>query len=455
MTAKGGSGRWFVNTMETSGTSLITREPEVPEKLLFWSAYENLPPRERIRVLQFNGAQSHGPPSPRAPVESVANDGQPGFSEVNPDLVGSSRERSNFDKRRVETTFQHTEGSLGFPSIAPVDAHSSVLVRVLRERKTADPVLFPWRSAYDRQIAFGHLAGLEEFTHTPHRAGRFAKEQNAAGLRIQSMDIPQEPKIARTRPEGAGADGGLDSGLQITLGLLPGEGHQHPAGRLIHRQDDAILVKDRDSLLFATAFQLDVRRFGHEECYQSTTAVRSCRLASVGFPHRRALVRVQDMPSFDIVSRVNTMEIENAINQSRKELANRFDFKGSPAEISLGKSEIHLTAQDAFKIKALEEIVIGKLAKRSISLKSVERKEPEISPLGHARQTIIIKQGVDSVMARQISSFIRDLKLKVTVQIQADELRVTGKNRDDLQAVIAAVREHDFPVALSFTNFRD
>ncbi len=161
------------------------------------------------------------------------------------------------------------------------------------------------------------------------------------------------------------------------------------------------------------------------------------------------------MPSFDIVSKVNPMEIENAVNQAKKELATRFDFKGSPAEIVLEKSEIKLTAQDRFKIKALEEIVMGKLAKRTISLKSVERKEPDISPLGHARQSIIIKQGLDAPVAKEVSTFIRDLKLKVTVQIQGDELRVTGKSRDDLQAVINAVRTHDFPAAVNFANFRD
>ncbi|MCK6500343.1 MAG: YajQ family cyclic di-GMP-binding protein [Nitrospira sp.] len=161
------------------------------------------------------------------------------------------------------------------------------------------------------------------------------------------------------------------------------------------------------------------------------------------------------MPSFDIVSRVNPMEIENAVNQARKELANRFDFKGSPADIVLEKNEIRLSALDAFKLKALEEITIGKLAKRSISLKSVERKDPQISPLGHARQVILIKQGLEATVAKEVSAFIRDLKLKVTVQIQGDELRVTGKSRDDLQGVIAAVRGHDFPVALNFVNFRD
>ena len=161
------------------------------------------------------------------------------------------------------------------------------------------------------------------------------------------------------------------------------------------------------------------------------------------------------MPSFDIVSQVNPMEIENAVNQAKKELANRFDFKGSNAEIVLEKNEIKLSADDQFKIKALVEIVIGKLAKRGISLKNVEKGEPDLSPLGHARQVIKIKQGIETAVAKQITGFIRDGKFKVTTQIQGDEVRVTGKSRDDLQAVIAAVRARDFPVALSFQNFRD
>jgi len=161
------------------------------------------------------------------------------------------------------------------------------------------------------------------------------------------------------------------------------------------------------------------------------------------------------MPSFDIVSRVNSMEIENAVNTAKKELANRFDFKGSKAEIALDKNEIKLSAEDQFKIKALAEIVFGKLAKRNISLKSVEAKDPDISPLGHARQVILIKQGLESDLAKQVAAFVRELKLKVTTQIQGDEVRVTGKNRDDLQSVIGAVRAHDFPVDLQFQNFRD
>jgi len=161
------------------------------------------------------------------------------------------------------------------------------------------------------------------------------------------------------------------------------------------------------------------------------------------------------MPSFDIVSQVNSMEIENAVNIAKKELANRFDFKGTKAEIVLEKNEIKLSAEDQFKIKALAEIVLGKLAKRNISMKCVDEGEPDVSPLGHARQVIKIKQGIETALAKQLTGFIRDQKFKVTTQIQGEEVRVTGKSRDDLQAVIAVVRAHEFPVALQFQNFRD
>ena len=161
------------------------------------------------------------------------------------------------------------------------------------------------------------------------------------------------------------------------------------------------------------------------------------------------------MPSFDIVSQVNSMEIENAVNQAKKELANRFDFKSSKWEIVLEKTEIKLTAADQFKVTTLNEIVIGRLAKRGISLKSVEQCEPDISPLGHARQSIKIKQGIETTVAKQITGFIRDGKFKVTTQIQGDEVRVNSKSRDELQTVIAAVRAQDFPVTVQFVNFRE
>lgn len=161
------------------------------------------------------------------------------------------------------------------------------------------------------------------------------------------------------------------------------------------------------------------------------------------------------MPSFDIVSQVNSMEIENAVNIAKKELANRFDFKGTKAEIVLDKNEIKLSAENAFKLKALAEIVIGKIARRNISLKSVEQCEPDVSPLGHARQVIKIRQGLETDVAKLVTGFIRESKFKVTTQIQDQQIRVTSKSRDELQTVIGAVRAQDFPVALQFANFRE
>ena len=161
------------------------------------------------------------------------------------------------------------------------------------------------------------------------------------------------------------------------------------------------------------------------------------------------------MPTFDIVSQVNSMEVENAVNTAKKELAYRFDFKGSKAEIVLEKNEIKLSAEDQFKMKNLVEIVLDKLAKRSVSMKNVERCEPDLSPLGHARQLIKIKQGIATDIAKTVTVFIREGKFKVTTQIQDSQIRVTAKSRDELQAVMAAVRAYEFPVSLQFQNLRD
>jgi uncharacterized protein YajQ (UPF0234 family) len=160
------------------------------------------------------------------------------------------------------------------------------------------------------------------------------------------------------------------------------------------------------------------------------------------------------MPSFDVVSEVDEMEVKNAVEQAQKELANRFDFREANAEIILEKEMIKLSAINAFKIKALEEIVLAKLARRNVSLKNIERKDPDISPLGHARQELKLKQGLETDIAKTICQAIRDTKIKVQTQIQDRQIRVTGKDRDALQEVIAFLRAKEFPVALNYTNFR-
>jgi hypothetical protein len=160
------------------------------------------------------------------------------------------------------------------------------------------------------------------------------------------------------------------------------------------------------------------------------------------------------MPSFDVVSEVDLMEVKNAVEQAQKELANRFDFREAKAEIVLEKEAIKLSAINQFKLTALEEIVLGKLARRNVSLKNIERKDADISPLGHARQELKLRQGLETDIAKTITLAIRDTKIKVQTQIQDRQIRVTGKNRDDLQAVIAFLRGKEFPVALNYTNFR-
>jgi uncharacterized protein YajQ (UPF0234 family) len=163
------------------------------------------------------------------------------------------------------------------------------------------------------------------------------------------------------------------------------------------------------------------------------------------------------MPSFDIVSEVDRMEVKNAIDHAEKELASRFDFKGAKATIELDPKtgSILLTIDDGARLKGLREIVIAKLAKRGIDLRNVDQKDPDISPLGHSRQELAIKQGLDGDKAKEISKAIKAMGIKVQAAMQERHIRVTGTKRDDLQKVIAHLRAGDFGAALDFKNFRD
>jgi uncharacterized protein YajQ (UPF0234 family) len=162
------------------------------------------------------------------------------------------------------------------------------------------------------------------------------------------------------------------------------------------------------------------------------------------------------VPSFDIVSEIDRQEVDNALNQARKELVTRFDFKGSAAAIDdKAKDKIGLSAEDGTRLKALHEIVIGKLARRNVDLRNVDHGTPTISPLGHASQELTIKQGIEGVKAKEIIAAIKARDFKVQSSLQGNEIRVTGKKRDDLQAVIAFLRSQDFGVSLAYRNFRD
>jgi uncharacterized protein YajQ (UPF0234 family) len=163
------------------------------------------------------------------------------------------------------------------------------------------------------------------------------------------------------------------------------------------------------------------------------------------------------MPSFDVVSEVDRMEVKNAIDQAQRELVTRFDFKGVLATIELDPKtgSVLLTVDDGARLKGLREIVINKLSKRGIDLRNVEHKDPDISPLGHSRQELAIKQGLDGDKAKEITRAVKALGLKVQASLQDRQVRVTGTKRDDLQKVIAALRAAEFGVGLAFKNFRD
>ena len=161
------------------------------------------------------------------------------------------------------------------------------------------------------------------------------------------------------------------------------------------------------------------------------------------------------MPTFDIVSQVDGQELDNAINQARKEIAQRFDFKDTATEIALEKSEIQISSSDEYRVKAVVEVLQSKLARRSVPLKALSYGNIEPASGGRAKQTITVQQGIDSDRARQIVKWVKDSKLKVQVQIQGDQLRVSGKKRDDLQAVIRLLKEREIDLPLQFSNFRD
>ena len=161
------------------------------------------------------------------------------------------------------------------------------------------------------------------------------------------------------------------------------------------------------------------------------------------------------MPSFDIVSEVDKQEVDNALNQARKELVTRFDLKDAKTEIISEKDRIVLTADDAAHLRALREIVVGRLSKRGVDLRNIEQADPEISSVGNARQELKITQGLEGSKAKEIIQAIKSNGFKVQSQLQDRQIRVTGKKKDDLQAVIQFVRSRDFGVAADFKNFRD
>jgi len=161
------------------------------------------------------------------------------------------------------------------------------------------------------------------------------------------------------------------------------------------------------------------------------------------------------MPSFDIVSEIDMQEMDNAVNQVKKELATRFDFKGSNSSIELEENGVVVVGDSANRVNTITEILRARLVKRNLDPKCLDYADMEDASGGNKRQRIAIKKGVSSELAKKIVKRIKDEKMKVQAAIQGDQVRVTGKKRDDLQEAIALIRTMDADRPLSFTNFRD
>jgi cyclic-di-GMP-binding protein len=160
------------------------------------------------------------------------------------------------------------------------------------------------------------------------------------------------------------------------------------------------------------------------------------------------------MPSFDVVSEIDTHELTNAVDQATRELTQRFDFKNTGAKFELEETTVTLSAPEDFRLKQMLEILKLKIAKRGIDIVCLEVKDPVIN-LALAKQQVILKHGVDQETGKAVARMLKDSKLKVQAQIQGEKVRVTGKKRDDLQEAIALLRKGSFEVPLQFNNFRE
>ncbi|HSB60869.1 MAG TPA: YajQ family cyclic di-GMP-binding protein [Vicinamibacteria bacterium] len=158
--------------------------------------------------------------------------------------------------------------------------------------------------------------------------------------------------------------------------------------------------------------------------------------------------------SFDVVSSVDLQEVKNAIAQAMKEVSTRFDLKNSASDIVLQGEELVVTSADEFKLKAVRDVLEGRLVKRSVPLKALSYGEVEKALGGTARQKVSLQKGIPSEKAREIVKLIKQTKRKVQAAIQGDQVRVSGKNRDDLQAVIRMLKETDLGIDMQFTNYR-
>jgi uncharacterized protein YajQ (UPF0234 family) len=161
------------------------------------------------------------------------------------------------------------------------------------------------------------------------------------------------------------------------------------------------------------------------------------------------------MPSFDVVCKLDLQEVDNAVHQTERELQQRFDFRNVKTEVRREDYVLHVHSADDFKVRAVVDILRERLAKRQVPLAALDMKPIEPGPAGTAKQQIVLQQGIAVDKAREIVKLVKDSKVKVQASIQADQVRISGKKRDDLQAVIALLRGRDLGIAMQFTNFRE
>jgi len=161
------------------------------------------------------------------------------------------------------------------------------------------------------------------------------------------------------------------------------------------------------------------------------------------------------MPSFDIVSRTEMTEVDNAVQGAMREIGTRYDFKGSSSTIERNDETLLIKTEDDLKLKQVQELLRGHMAKRKVDVSVLDFKEPEKAFGNSLRQTVLVKQGIERDLAQKIVKTIKGSKVKVQVAIQGDELRVSGKKRDDLQAAIALIKESKIDQPLQYINFRD
>ena len=160
------------------------------------------------------------------------------------------------------------------------------------------------------------------------------------------------------------------------------------------------------------------------------------------------------MPSFDVVSEVDLQEVRNAVDQANREVGTRYDFKGVDARFELSDAEVQLSAEQEFQLQQMMDILRQKLTKRKVDIACMEVKEP-VTTLNAARQQVVIRQGIDTETAKKMVKTIKGGKIKVQAQIQGEQVRISGKKRDDLQQVISLLRDADYGLPLQFINFRD